>query len=266
MAWYAFLVSFREFLEIALILGLLLAGLAHWGGGEGRGYVWSGALGAIFLSAVLWVLLSDFLGSLQGPILSLFEGLMMLLAAGILTYCIFWMRRQAFFRRLEGKVRAAVRAGGWGLFLLAFSLVVREGLELVIFLRAGLSLASSTWGYVTAALAGGAVAVVAGALVYVGSLRLPVRTFFRVTGAVLIFFAAGLLSNAIHEWREGGWLGGEGLWDTSGYLSESSRWGAFLHTLLGYDPEPTLLQVAVYLSYLVLALFLYFRRLSPDRT
>lgn len=266
MAGYAFLISFREFLEIALILGLLLAGIVHWGGGGGRWYVWSGAGVALLASVVIWVLLSDFLASLRGPVLPLFEGLMMLLAAGILTYCIFWMRRQAFFRGLEGKVRVVARTGGWSLFLLAFSLVIREGLELVVFLRAGLSIASSAWGYVLSALAGGVVAVVVGTLTYLGALRLPVRTFFRVTGAVLIFFAAGLLSNALHEWREGGWLGGEGLWDTSGFLSASSRWGAFLHTLFGYDPEPTLLQVAVYLSYLVLAFFLYFRRLSPEKT
>ncbi len=265
MAGYAFLISFREFLEIALILGLLLAGLVHWGAGGGRWYVWSGAGAALLLSAWLWVLLSDFLASLRGPVLPLFEGLMMLLAAGVLTYCIFWMRRQAFFRGLEGKLRVAIRSGGVSLFLLAFSLVVREGLELVIFLRAGLSLASSTWGYVLSALAGGVVAVAVGALVYLGALRLSVGTFFRVTGPVLIVFAAGLLSNAFHEWREGGWIGGEGIWDTSAYLPESSRWGAFLHTLFGYDPEPTFLQVAVYLGYILLALFFYFRRLSPEK-
>jgi high-affinity iron transporter len=174
----------------------------------------------------------------------------MLLAAGVLTWMIFWMQRQARTIRaeLEADVRRAVTVGSrWALFTLAFVAVVREGIETVLFLTAAAF--SATPGQT---LVGGAVglivAVVLGWLMFAAGKRLDVRAFFRVTSVVLIFFAAGLVAQGVHELQEAALLPTlvEHVWDINPILDENSTVGSILKALFGYNGNPSLLEVMAY--------------------
>jgi high-affinity iron transporter len=140
----------------------------------------------------------------------------------------------------------------WGLFGLAFITVAREGVETALFLSAS---AFQTTGSATllGGIAGLAIAVAVGWGVYVAGLRLNMRAFFRVTSLLLVVFGAAILRYAIHEFEEVGWLPAiiDPLWNTAGYLPETSVPGQILQALLGYVSKPTLLQVATYAIYVI---------------
>ncbi len=161
---------------------------------------------------------------------------------------------------LEEKViRAARAASPLALTLLAFTAVSREGLETVLFLFASAS-TSGTAATITGGIAGLLLAAVAGAGIYRGSSRLNMKTFFSLTGVLLIVLAAGVLGNAIGELTDG--LSGffaRPLWDAGNWLSDGSGAGALLKSLLGYSSSPPLAQVLGYGTYLVTMLWLYLR-------
>jgi high-affinity iron transporter len=178
----------------------------------------------------------------------------MLLAAGVLTWMIFWMQRQGrqIQAELEFDVRQATAAGSaWALFSLAFVAVVREGIETVLFLTAAAFSATPAQ-----TLAGGAlgliVAVVLGWLMFAAGRRLDVRAFFRVTSVLLIFFAAGLVAHGVHELQEAALLPTfvEHVWDVNHILDEGGALGTFLQALFGYNGNPSLIEVFSYLGYL----------------
>ncbi len=253
--FYAFVVTLREGLEAALILGILLAYLHKLGRHEGRGPIWAGTGAALAISLLGGLLLYGLAGELSGKLLELFEGLTMLLAVAILTAMILWMQRQA--RRLKAELhervdQALATGSRVALAALAFTVVGREGIETALFLVAGSLKAESGLAYALAGIAGGAIAAFLGYLLYQGTLRLNLRVFFTVTGALLILFAAGLLSNGLKELQEAGAVPAliPHVWDTYDLLQDNTEAGRLLATLFGYDPSPSLLQVLVYGAYL----------------
>ena len=218
------------------------------------------------MSVVLGVVLFLTLGAFEEPYEQLFEATAMFLAAGVLTWMLFWMRRQA--RMVKGELQAAVDrvlTGGsaWGLAVLAFTAVIREGVETSLFLFAQVTAAESgAPSVLLGALIGLAIAAAIGYLIYVGARRINYGTFFRLTGLALIFIAAGLLSHAIHELIEIDVInfGTQTAFDISAILPhEGNPFGEFLRALLGYTSTPEVLTLAVYLLYLVPVLYLYLR-------
>ena len=163
---------------------------------------------ALGLSALLGIVLFQTVGAFEEPYEQLFEGLTMIAAAAVVTWMLFWMRRQA--RSVRGELQAAVdRAIDGGsataLAALAFIAVIREGVETSLFLTGQAAAASADGGAVwvlVGALIGIAIAALLGIGFYHGSRRLNLGTFFRWTGVALIFIAAGLLSHAVHEFVE----------------------------------------------------------------
>jgi high-affinity iron transporter len=199
----ALLVTLREGFEAALLIGIVLAFLRQAGvEGKTRG-VWLGIGAAVAVSVVAGAALFAVGGGLEGTAEALFEAGAMLAAVAVLTWMTFWMQRQA--RGLAGELRervsGALVVGGAALFWVAFIMVVREGLETALFLFAG-SADASRWATVVGGLSGLLVAVALGYAVYRGGSRVSARTFFRVTGALLIVFAAYLLFGALHELGE----------------------------------------------------------------
>ena len=193
----------------------------------------------------------------------------MLFAVLVLTSMIFWMKRQAatIGMHLRQQVDVATRSGSaLALSLLAFTAVGREGLETVLFLFAGASNAGSSLLYWAGTGAGLAVATAMAAIVYAGSARLPLRTFFNVTGAILIVLAAGLLVNGMKELHEIGATPdlGPRLWDTYAVLADNSEAGRFMATIFGYDSSPFLGQVLAYGAYLALTLTLFAAGRNPS--
>lgn len=251
----AYLLSLREGLEAALIIGILMGALAKFQLLSLKRYVWLGLVSAITASLlVAWGL--DVVGvALEGRAETLFEGVMMTLAAILLTWMIFWLRRQSRTMRqeLEHEVRVETqRRGTWGLFLVAFTAVGREGLELAIFLSATRFTAGAlpTWG---GALLGLATAVFLGWLIFTTTHRLDLKRFFQISNIALLLFAAGLVAHGIHEFNEMGWIPAlvAPIWDLTHFLPEDTLIGQILATLFGYNADPSLTEVMAYLVYLL---------------
>jgi high-affinity iron transporter len=262
-----FLTGLREGVEAALIVSIILAYLAQTGNRQHFGKIWTGTALAIAASIAVGVVLFVFVGGFEEPYEQLFEAAAMFLAAGVLTWMLFWMRRQA--RRVKGELQAAVdralAAGtAWGLAVLAFTAVIREGIETSLFLFGQVTAASGDQGALLVlggALVGLLVAVSIGWLIYAGSRRINYGTFFLATGLALIVIAAGLLSHAVHELVEVGWItvGTQTAFDISGLLPHDSGVGQFLRALVGYTSTPEVVTLAVYLVYLLGVLWFYLR-------
>ena len=255
------LTGLREGVEAALIVSIVLAYLIRSGRGDQAGRIWLGTGFAVALSLAVGIVLYNTVGCFDEPYEQIFEGTTMLVAAAVVTWMLFWMRRQA--ASVKGELQAAVdRAvadgASWGLAILAFSAVIREGLETSLFLvgQATSNRLEAVW-ILLGALVGLVVAVGLGYGFYRGSRRLNLGSFFRWTGIALVFIAAGLLSKAIHEFIEIGALG-SGPWtatafDVSGLLSHDTGIGAFLRALFGYSAAPEILTLIVHLTYIVAA-------------
>ncbi len=263
------LTGLREGVEAALIVSIICAYLVKTGNRQHFATVFSGVALAVALSAVLGVGLFVTVGSFEEPYEQLFEGATMLLAAGVVTWMLFWMRRQA--ASVKGDLQAAVdRALDSGsaraLGLLAFIAVIREGIETSLFLTGQAASADAGAGSVLlGAIVGLAIALVLGLGFYQGSRRLNLASFFRWTGIALVFIAAGLLAHASHELIEIGVIpfGTQTLFDLTGILPHDpdagNVLGQFLRALFGYSATPELTTFAIWLTYLVVVLVLYLR-------
>ena len=264
-----YVLALREGLEAALILGVALGAVRRVRQPRLTRSVWLGVITAAALSLVLGWALHRAGAGLEGPAEAVFEGAMMLLAAGILTWMIFWMQTQG--RRLQtelaaGIQQAAVAGQGWALFSLAFLAVLREGIEAAIFLTAAALTAGASATFL-GGLLGLLSAVLLGWALYAATLRLDIRRFFTLTGLLLLFFAAGLVTHGLHEFIELGWLPGliQHVWSTSRILPEASSFGQVLKALVGYNDSPSLTEALSYFAYIALITLALLRRGSPVR-
>ncbi len=256
----AMLLALREGLEAALIVGIIVGALARLGLAPLRRAVWVGVGTAVGLSLAVGGGLYALGLALEGPAEAVFEGTTMLLAAGVLTWMLFWMQRHAPHLRqhIEAEVRAAgtrLRRAWWSLAALAFFAVVREGVELALFLTA-LVFQREPAPVLGGALVGLGAALALGWALYTSTLRLNLRAFFRLTTVLLLIFAAGLVAHGIHEFVEAGWLPAfvDPIWDTNPWLAESSLPGQFLKALFGYNGDPSLTEAVAYFAYLAFIL------------
>ena len=273
------LTGLREGVEAALIIGIILSYLARTGRGDAFGRVWIGTAVAIVASLVAGIVLFATVGELQSPYEQLFEAVTMLVAASVVTWMLFWMRRQSASVRdeLHAALGRALQDGSaTGLAVLAFVSVIREGLETSLFLvgQATSAQAAAPW-VLAGAVAGLALAAAIGAGIYRGARRVNLAVFFRWTGIALVFIAAGLLANAVHELVEIGWIGiGTGVVvDLSSVLPHTAMDGApdglplviggFLRALLGYNSQPELAMVVAWLVYTGGVLTAYLRPITP---
>ncbi len=266
-----FLIALREGLEAALIVGIVYSILRRVGQERQRGALWAGVGAAVVLSVAAGLLLNRLGVELEGRGEQVFEGMTMLLAAVVLTWMIFFMQRQGrqVQTSLEAEAqRSLAKGGGGAIFTLAFVAVLREGIETALFLTAA-SFGARPGPALLGGLLGLAAAIALGVLLFAGSRRLNLRLFFRVTGILLLLFAAGLASRAVHEFQESGLLPVtiEHVWNTGAIISEDSPLGSFLVALLGYSASPSLLQVIVYAAYLaVVGLFSWWPRPAKQAT
>ena len=257
-----FLLSLREGLEAALIIGIVLGAVSKIRRKDLTPAVWYGTLSAVAISILTAVILTSFGMSLEGAAEEIFEGITMLIAAGILTWMIFWMGKQARFLKSEledGVNKAAASTGKRAVFMVAFLAVVREGIELAIFVTAAFfagnqEAASTTLIQILAGtILGLGTAVLLGYTIFATTVRLDLRKFFQVTGILLILFAAGLVAHGIHEFNEVGWIPGviEHVWDVNMILDENSIAGQLLKTLFGYNGNPSLTEMIGYFAYII---------------
>jgi high-affinity iron transporter len=261
----AALLTTREGLEASLIVGIVLAYLAKTDNRDRFRAIWAGTAAAVALSILAGAALFFTVGELEGRAEQIFEGVAMLSAVAVLTWMIFWMRKQAvnIKRELEARLAGAIAAGSAiGLASVVFFAVLREGWETALFLFA-ISESSTPLSTGIGAVVGLAVSITLGVALYMGSRRLNLRQFFTATGILLIVFAAGLLAHGIHEFQEAGLLPltVEHVWDTNALLSEDSSVGKFLTALFGYNGNPSLLEVLAWGAFLAAALTFFVRPL-----
>ena len=257
------LITLREGLEASLIVGIILAYLAKTRTPGSSKYVWLGTGLAVLTSLAAGAAIYLTAGDLTGTAEQVFEGSAMLLAAGVLTWMIFWMRREAANVRtsLQSQIDSRLARGSWlGLATLAFVAVVREGIETVLFLFAASRTAESPLWATFGGLGGLAAAIGIGYILYRGTARLNLRAFFNITSVILIVFAAGMFAHSVHEFAEAGIIPGivQPVWNTGAVLPDESGAGRFLASILGYSSDPSLSEVSAWSLYLIGAFAGYF--------
>ncbi|MCJ7807795.1 MAG: FTR1 family protein [Dehalococcoidia bacterium] len=259
----ALLITLREGLEAALIIGIILAYLAKTNNSQGFRYVWFGTSLAIATSLIAGAAIYFTAGNLEGRAEVIFEGSALFVAAGVLTWMILWMRKQAINIKgnLHAQINSALKSGSLvGLLVLAFIAVVREGIETALFVFAATRVTESFALSILGAMIGLALAVGIGYGIYRGASKLNLSVFFNITSLLLILFAAGLLAHGIHEFHEAGLIPPiiDHVWDINHIIPEQSTFGRFLTAIFGYNGNPSLVEVVAYFSYVIVALGGYF--------
>jgi high-affinity iron transporter len=253
----------REGVEASMIVAILLAYLNRTGRRQHFRDVFLGVGAALALAAAGGVVAYETIRSYAGSrVQTIFETATFLVAAAVLTYMTFWMRNHA--RSLSSDLRARAEAAldgraRWGLGLLAFQAVGREGLETVVFTLA-IIFSTSAAGALGGALLGLAGALGVAFIVYRLGHRLKLGRFFTVVGVLLMVFAASLLADAVQNLQQLGWLPilNAPMWHSARLISENSSFGDVLHSFFGYSDAPTPLQLMAFAGYIlvVVAAFL----------
>jgi len=252
----------REGVEASMIIAILLAYLDRIGRREHFRDVFVGVGAAVLLATAGGGVAYETIRSYDGSrAQAIFETATYLVAATVLTYMTFWMRNHARSLSKELRARAEAALDGrarWGLGLLAFQAVGREGLETVVFTLA-IIFSTSTAGALTGAAIGLAGGLGIAFVIYRLGHRLNLSRFFTVIGVLLMVFAAGLLVDAVENLQQLGWLPvlDRPMWHSGRLLSENSAFGDVLHSFFGYSDAPTPLQMLVYVTYLAIAALAY---------
>lgn len=261
----SFLIALREGFEAVLVISILLGYAQRLGNRAAARWIWVGTGAALTVAAGAGLVLHAVVGGFTGTARIRTFAVTCLMAGALLTWMIFWMAANGRLLKahLEARTASALNTGSViALVALAFTAVVREGLETALFLLS--TTASSDGGAVaTGTLLGLAVASVLGVLIYKGAARIDVRRFFQITGALIILFAAGLAAKTVFLFQAAGDLGSlnDAVWDLTSIepLTVGSQLGRFLAGIFGWDPRPSLEQAAAYVAYLVPVGLLYLR-------
>ncbi|MFW9913266.1 MAG: FTR1 family protein [Candidatus Thorarchaeota archaeon] len=271
------IVSLREGIEAVLVIAIMLSYIRKSGRDGLRQYVIGGAVTALLASVGVALVMGLVWGILEGPILATFEGVVVLVAAFLLTTMIIWMWKAGpnVSSEIEESVeRRSLSQSGIGVALLSFALVMREGVELVLFSMA-LFIQDGSQVYLGVSL-GLLIAMVIGLGIYQGSLRISLRSFFRWTSVFLILVAAGMVAYGIHELQEAGLLliGPIEVWNINPpvfpdgsypLLHENGLIGGLLKAMFGYNGNPSFLEVTGYVLYLLIlsAYYAYQQHVRP---
>ena len=264
----AFVIVLREVLEAALIIGIVLAASR---GVAGRGLWVLAGIGAGILGSIAVAGFAEAIAmALEGVGQEIFNAGVLLLATAMLGWHNVWMKSHG--RELSQQMRSVGQAVSSGLKPLSMLLVVvglavlREGSEIVLFLY-GIAAGGTTpvllW---LGSLLGLSAGAVIGTLMYLGLLRIPARHLFTVTSWMILLLAAGMASQAAGYLVQAGVLPGliEPLWNTSAWLPENGPIGAVLHALIGYDDQPSAMQIIFFaVAFTVIATLMRWVDKSP---
>ncbi|WP_242886237.1 MULTISPECIES: iron uptake transporter permease EfeU [Actinomadura] len=269
-----FLIGLREGLEAALVVSILIAYLVKTGNRRALLPVWTGIAIAIALSVGFGIALSAASSEMQFKTQELFGGVLSIVAVGLVTWMVFWMRKAARFMKaeLEGKLQGALDVGPVALSLVAFLAVGREGLETALFLWTNISNSSEgSTQPITGALLGLAVAVALGYLLYRGGLKINLKRFFTWTGAALIVVAAGVFGYGFHDLQEAEVFPGlrSVALEPHLFFAKFGTPGDWMQTIfqgvLNVTPQITWLQLVMWALYLVPVMALFLRSSSPSK-
>ncbi len=260
----SFLITFREALEAALIIGIIAAYITKIGRKDLYRYMYAGIAGAIAASVAVALVFKFVYGGLEGTAEELFEGFAALTAAAVLTYMIFWMayNSKQIKGELQEKVDVSISKGQmFGIAALSFVAVFREGVETVLFL--GTLAIQSPMDTLIGFAAGLLVVVMLSFIMFKGIFRLELGKFFKYTSILLILFSAGLIATSVHEFNEAGVIPEiiEHVWDINPALNADGTYpplhekgliGGSLKSLIGYNGNPSLTEVIAYIAYWII--------------
>ncbi|WP_326723552.1 MULTISPECIES: iron uptake transporter permease EfeU [unclassified Streptomyces] len=260
-----YLIGLREGLEASLVVCILVAYLVKTEHREALRPIWIGITVAVLISLGFGFALEYGSQEMTFKAQELLGGSLSIVAVGLVTWMVFWMRRTARHLKAElhGKLDSALLMGTGALVATAFLAVGREGLETSLFVWTSVHAAGSedgTFKPLLGALLGLATAVLLGWLFYRGALRINLAKFFTWTGGMLVVVAAGVLAYGFHDLQEADFLPGltNKAFDISGAIPPDSWYGTLLKGVFNFQPDPTVLQVTVWALYLIptLAIFL----------
>ncbi|MFE0728959.1 iron uptake transporter permease EfeU [Streptomyces antibioticus] len=258
-----YLIGLREGLEASLVVCILIAYLVKTDRRDALKPVWGGIAIAVLLALGFGSVLEFGSQELTFKAQEALGGSLSILAVGLVTWMVFWMRRTARHLKseLHGRLDSALAMGTGALVATAFLAVGREGLETALFVWASVHAAGDgTPRPLIGVALGLATAVLLGWLFYRGALRINLAKFFTWTGGMLVVVAAGVLAYGVHDLQEADWVPGltDKAFDVSGTIPPDSWYGTLLKGVFNFQPDPTVVQVTVWLLYLVptLALFL----------
>lgn len=260
-----FLIMLREGLEAALVVGIIASYLRQSGRAAWLPTIWIGVFLAIAASFLVGALLQLASAEFPQKAQELFEAAVGLVAVVLLTSMVFWMRKAA--RSIKAELRhsvddamAASAGPTWALIGMAFFAVAREGLESIFFLLAILQQSPGP-DAMLGALLGLVLSLILGIGIYLGGVQINLRRFFRWTGVFILFVAAGLLASVLRNLHEAGvWnLLQTQAFDLSDILPVSSVAGTIMSGIFNYHDTPTVGEVIVYLGFLAVTLYLFFR-------
>ncbi|NNN11274.1 MAG: hypothetical protein HKL83_05355 [Acidimicrobiaceae bacterium] len=258
----SFTIFVREGIEASMIVAILLAYLKKVGQTEYFRYVIAGVVVALLLAASLGVIIYTTVHSYAGTKLQTkIETFTYLLATVVMTYMTFWMRSHSRSLSKDLGVKAEQileKKAGFSMALMAFQAVGRESLEAMVFTLA-IVFASKIEGPAIGAALGTALSLVFAWFVYRLGHRINIAKAFKILGVALMFFAAGLLVDAIQNLQQLGWMPflDRALWNTGSFLNDQSTLGDIAHSFFGYASQPTLLQLLAYLCYLSVTVSLF---------
>ncbi|MBJ7903434.1 iron uptake transporter permease EfeU [Streptomyces sp. DSM 110735] len=257
-----YLIGLREGLEASLVVCILIAYLVKTGRRDALKPIWLGIGVAILLAMGFGCALEFGSQELTFKAQEGLGGSLSIIAVGLVTWMVFWMRRTARHLKseLHGRLDAALAMGTGALVATAFLAVGREGLETALFVWASVHAASDgTPRPLIGVALGLATAVLLGWLFYRGALRINLAKFFTWTGGMLVVVAAGVLAYGFHDLQEAGIVPGltHLAFDISGVIPPDSWYGTLLKGVLNFQPDPTVVQLTVWLLYLVPVLTLF---------
>ncbi|WP_431677432.1 iron uptake transporter permease EfeU [Kitasatospora sp. KL5] len=259
-----YLIGLREGLEASLVVCILIAYLVKTDRRDRLAPVWIGIGAAVVLSMAFGAVLQYGSTQLTFEAQEALGGSLSIVAVGLVTWMVFWMRRTARHLKAElhGKLDAALAMGTLALVVTAFLAVGREGLETALFIWTAVQATSDGVRPLVGAILGLLTSVVLGWMFYRGALKINLAKFFTWTGAMLVVVAAGVLAYGVHDLQEAGWIPGltSQAFDISSTVPKDSWYGTLLKGVFNFQPDPTVLQVAVWAAYLVPTLFLFLRK------
>lgn len=258
-----FLIGLREGLEAALVVGILIAYVIKIGRRDVLRRIWLGVGLAAAVSLAVGALLTFGAYGLSFEAQEAIGGSLSIIATGLVTWMIFWMLKTA--RNLSGLLRSDVdkhlTGAGWGLVLVAFFAVGREGIETALFIWAAVQATGETTFPLLGAALGILLALVLGYLIYRGTVRINLSKFFTYTGFFLIIVAAGVLSYGVHDLQEAGILPGlhSLAFDVSSVIPPASWYGTILKGTINFTPATTWLEAIVWVLYVAPVLSIFIR-------
>lgn len=256
------IVMFRETLEASLIISIMLSHLNKIGQKQYSKLIWLGTGAGIIVSLLAGLLFYSLSVKFEGTTEQIFEGIAMVLASVLIGYMVMWMLKQRnYFRKnIENKIDISIKnKQKKELFFLPFIAVLREGIESVIFLSAIFFVSEDLVGSIAGSVIGFVLAAGIGYLIFVMAKKINLKPFLTGSSIFLILLGAGLIAHGVHEFQEAGVIPFvvEEVYSINSILPDGEVPGSILRSAIGYQANPSLLEIIVYVAYLATFVILW---------